>query len=43
MNIYKNSERNKEQQWCGLRSQPVCVSVYKEAKYINKYGFKKYN
>lgn len=36
MNAYKNSKKNKKQEWCGLRLQPICVSVYKEAKYINK-------
>lgn len=36
MNAYKNSKKNKKQEWCGLRLQPICVSVYKEAKYIIK-------
>lgn len=34
LNNYKVSKSNRIQEWCGIRLQSICVSVYKEAKLI---------
>lgn len=33
---FKDSPYNIKQEWCGIRLQPICISVYQEAKRLSR-------